>query len=94
MGICFVGKKKRFSEFLDEYIEPKSGEIVLKNGKKIGSHHGIHKFTIGKRINGTYLEERSHFGFFVSDINSETGDIVAVSEKENDCVMKIKRISV
>ncbi|CAL2040436.1 unnamed protein product [Caenorhabditis brenneri] len=77
MGICFIGKKKRFSEFLDEYIEPKPGRIVLKDGRIIGNHHGIHQFTIGKRINGKYLEERSHFGFFVSDINPENGDVVA-----------------
>ncbi|CAO4373967.1 unnamed protein product [Caenorhabditis nigoni] len=77
MGICFIGKKKRFSDFLDEYIEPKPGRIVLKDGQQIGKHHGIHQFTIGKRIHGKYLDERSHFGFFVSDIRSDTGDVVA-----------------
>lgn len=79
MGICFIGKKKRFSDFLDEYIEPKPGRILLKNGSEIGNHHGIHQFTIGKRINGKYLEARSHLGFFVSHIHSDTGDIIAVS---------------
>lgn len=77
MGICFIGKKKRFSDFLDEYIEPKPGRILLKNGSEIGNHHGIHQFTIGKRINGKYLEARSHLGFFVSHIHSDTGDIIA-----------------
>ncbi|CAI2350468.1 unnamed protein product [Caenorhabditis sp. 36 PRJEB53466] len=77
MGICFVGKRKRFAEFLDEYIEPKPGKIVLSNGKTVGNHKGVHHFTIGKRINGQYLEERSHLGYFVSRIDAENGDVVA-----------------
>uniref|UniRef100_A0A915DWY8 tRNA-5-taurinomethyluridine 2-sulfurtransferase n=1 Tax=Ditylenchus dipsaci TaxID=166011 RepID=A0A915DWY8_9BILA len=54
MGICFVGKKKLFSEFLDKYIEPVThGRFVdAESGETFEdlSHTGIHNFTIGKRI--------------------------------------------
>uniref|UniRef100_A0A8R1EU99 tRNA-specific 2-thiouridylase MnmA-like central domain-containing protein n=1 Tax=Caenorhabditis japonica TaxID=281687 RepID=A0A8R1EU99_CAEJA len=79
MGICFVGKKKRFAEFLDEYIEPKIGKIRRWNdGKIIGNHHGIHHFTIGKRISGKYLKAKTHLGFFVTGMDAESGDVFAV----------------
>ena len=35
--------------FIDKYLPRKEGEIVLKNGKVIGSHDGIQHFTIGQR---------------------------------------------
>lgn len=32
MGICFVGKRKRFSDFLADYIEPKPGPVLTISG--------------------------------------------------------------
>ena len=32
MGICFVGKRKKFSDFLTDYIEPKVGPVLVKYG--------------------------------------------------------------
>lgn len=50
MGICFVGKRN-FKEFMSEYISPKPGELVdFDTGKVIGSHDGIHMFTLGQKI--------------------------------------------
>ena len=46
--VCFVGKDYR--EFLEKAgITRKKGEILLKNGKKVGTHDGHHLFTIGQR---------------------------------------------
>ncbi|MCD6131325.1 MAG: tRNA 2-thiouridine(34) synthase MnmA [Candidatus Hydrothermae bacterium] len=46
--VCFVGKDYR--EFLEKAgITRKKGEILLKNGKKVGTHDGFHLFTIGQR---------------------------------------------
>jgi len=47
-GICFLGKV-RMADFLAEYIEDSPGEIVSNNGKVLGKHEGLHKFTIGQR---------------------------------------------
>ncbi|HET9698601.1 MAG TPA: aminomethyltransferase beta-barrel domain-containing protein, partial [Terriglobales bacterium] len=53
--ICFVpnGDYKRF---IDAYLEEQgealpdtSGELVTTSGEVVGTHHGIHHFTVGQR---------------------------------------------
>jgi len=47
-GICFVGKID-FVEFLKQYIPPKKGNIVDKEGNVLGQHEGAFYYTIGQR---------------------------------------------
>jgi tRNA-specific 2-thiouridylase len=54
--ICFVPDGK-YSEFIDRYLEhegrlselPEDGEIVTTGGNVVGTHSGIHRYTIGQR---------------------------------------------
>jgi tRNA-specific 2-thiouridylase len=54
--ICFVPDGK-YSEFIDRYLEhedrldeiPEGGAIVNTVGEVVGSHSGIHRYTIGQR---------------------------------------------
>ena len=54
--ICFVPDGK-YSEFIDRYLDhegrsdelPEGGEIVSMAGEVMGSHTGIHRYTIGQR---------------------------------------------
>lgn len=54
--ICFVPDGK-YSEFIDRYLEhegraaevPEGGEIVNTSGEVVGTHTGIHRYTIGQR---------------------------------------------
>jgi tRNA-specific 2-thiouridylase len=54
--ICFVPDGK-YSEFIDRYLDhekrsdelPAAGEIVTTSGETVGSHSGIHRYTIGQR---------------------------------------------
>lgn len=47
-GICFIGKRK-FSDFMSEYVDPMPGDFIdIDTGKTIGHHHGIHQYTIGQ----------------------------------------------
>ena len=49
MGICFVGKRRKFREFLDEYIETSRGAIVeMPSGEVVGHHKGVHYYTVGQ----------------------------------------------
>ena len=56
MEICFVPDGK-YSEFIDRYLEhegrtgetPAGGEIVNTAGEVVGSHAGIHRYTVGQR---------------------------------------------
>ncbi|XP_018800808.1 PREDICTED: mitochondrial tRNA-specific 2-thiouridylase 1 [Bactrocera latifrons] len=48
-GICFVGNRD-FKHFIKEYIQPRTGHFVdIDNGKIVGTHEGIHTWTIGQR---------------------------------------------
>lgn len=49
-GICFIGKRK-FQNFIDEYIEQKKGDFVdIETGKVVGKHNGIHQFVVGQCV--------------------------------------------
>ncbi len=49
--ICFV-QGRSYADFVEEYsgIEPnRSGDIVTEDGEIVGTHAGIHKYTVGQR---------------------------------------------
>ena len=73
MGICFIGKRK-FSNFIDKYIEPLKGDIINFNtGEIIGVHTGISKYTIGQRkgINIGGMRNSSDSPWYVIDKDAE-----------------------
>lgn len=40
MGICFIGRR-RFQEFIEEYIESKTGNFInVENNQVVGQHKG------------------------------------------------------
>ena len=47
-GICFLGDMN-ISRFLEHYIEDKPGDIVNSEGKVLGRHRGLHRYTTGQR---------------------------------------------
>ena len=47
-GICFLGKIK-INDFLAHYIPNRPGAIVTVEGRVLGEHQGLHRFTIGQR---------------------------------------------
>ena len=47
-GICFLGNVP-INRFLEHYIEDKPGHIVNCDGKVLGSHKGLHRYTLGQR---------------------------------------------
>lgn len=48
MGICFIGKTD-MRDFLRQRIPDAPGDIVTSNGTVVGTHPGVHHFTIGQR---------------------------------------------
>jgi tRNA-specific 2-thiouridylase len=53
-GLCFVGKRK-FGDFLGQYVEPRPGPLVsIIDGAVLGNHSGLERATIGQgaRIGG------------------------------------------
>ena len=50
MGICFVGKRRNFSDFLKDYVaDSKPGHFVDLQGNVVGHHKGFYAYTIGQR---------------------------------------------
>ena len=47
--LCLADHHGSMRAFLDAYLPPRPGEIVLQNGTVVGEHDGIEHFTIGQR---------------------------------------------
>lgn len=47
--LCLADHHGSMKAFLDAYLPPRAGEIVLADGTVLGSHDGIEHFTIGQR---------------------------------------------
>ncbi|KAJ2454202.1 hypothetical protein EV183_001687 [Coemansia sp. RSA 2336] len=54
MGICFVGERRKFDEFLAEYLPSTPGDILDPHGELVGRHQGMFSRTIGQnaRLSG------------------------------------------
>lgn len=53
MGLCFVGERgagaHAFARFLDGYVEGGAGDMITPDGTVVGTHCGLHTYTIGQR---------------------------------------------
>ena len=47
-GICFLGDMN-INNFLEYYIDDQPGEIVSVDGVVLGTHRGLHRYTMGQR---------------------------------------------
>ena len=47
-GICFVGERP-FRNFLSRYLPVRPGEIRDLDGNVVGTHQGVHLYTLGQR---------------------------------------------
>lgn len=47
--LCLIEAHGSMKNFLEKYIKPKPGEIVDLEGRVLGTHQGIHNYTIGQR---------------------------------------------
>lgn len=83
--ICFVPDGD-YSGFIDRYLEheeraaeiPAGGEIVNARGEKLGSHSGIHRYTVGQRRGLGIAHEKP---LYVVQIERARNQII-VGEKE------------
>lgn len=73
-GVCFIGHLD-MKEFLKEYIETHSGDVLDIDGKVIGKHDGAVLYTIGERhgftSNTKTTENQPHF-IISKDIEKNT----------------------
>lgn len=79
MEICFV-KNGDYADFIEKRGQtPPVGNFVDNDGKVLGQHGGIHKYTIGQRRGlGISLGKR----IFVSNINPENNTVTLSDDDE------------
>jgi len=88
--ICFVPDGK-YSEFIDRYLDhegragdmPGGGEIVNSAGAVLGSHTGIHRYTIGQRRGLGIAHEKP---LYVIQIERGRNQIIVGEENELEAV--------
>ncbi|GMF14529.1 unnamed protein product [Phytophthora fragariaefolia] len=73
VGICFIGKRK-FSDFIHQYIQRQEGYFYTVDGKKMHKHHGFTSYTVGQ---GARLQGMSAKWFVVGKHKSDHAVIVA-----------------
>jgi len=84
--ICFV-PDGNYAGFIDRYLEaedeldrlPGAGEIVDIDGRVVGQHEGIHRYTIGQRRGIGIAQSRP---LYVISINANTNRVVVGSDEE------------
>ncbi|MFH0987434.1 MAG: tRNA 2-thiouridine(34) synthase MnmA [Patescibacteria group bacterium] len=97
-NICFL-KGRKLSEFLKERLGEKEGPILDERGSKIGTHQGLHLFTVGQRA-GLGIGARSPFQapLYVLGYQKEKNVVIVGREKslfkKETRVQKINWVSI
>ncbi len=73
MEICFIPDKDYGAYIEKRGIVPPAGNFVDENGRVLGRHKGIHRYTIGQRRG---LNIAAGKRIFVSEIRPETNEVV------------------
>jgi len=74
-GICFIGNIK-MSDFLRNYVPDNPGEIVDLSGKVLGSHRGLHLYTLGQRKGHGVASPREGMAYVVVGKNAEQNQLI------------------
>ena len=80
LDICFIPTKDYKKYLIDNnYVKPKTGNIVLSDGKVLGKHSGIFNYTIGQRkgLGVSYSEP-----LFVLGFDFKKNNLIVGTEKE------------
>ena len=87
-GICFIGER-RFREFLKNYLPMKRGDIVDREGKKVGEHEGVIYYTLGQRrgLNIGGKKDGTGERWFVLDKDVKNNKLI-VSQGEGEELFK------
>ncbi|KAF9167480.1 hypothetical protein DFQ26_004433 [Actinomortierella ambigua] len=81
MGICFVGQRRRFGDFLKEYLKPTPGLVRVGglDGQIIGQHQGLFQYTVGQASGVTY----GHYKWVVLRSDIPTNTLIVVEGTQN-----------
>jgi tRNA-uridine 2-sulfurtransferase len=92
-GICFLGKVK-VPEFLSNFIEDNPGEIVTTQGKVVGSHQGLHRYTLGQRRGIGVPSNMDNENFVVTGKDESTNRLIVAFESPDEPTLWGRRYEV
>lgn len=79
-GICFLGDMN-ISRFLEYYIEDKPGDIVNSEGKVLGQHRGLHRYTTGQRRGIGVPSNTDNEAYVVTRLDMERNELVVAFDR-------------
>ena len=74
-GICFIGEVK-MSDFLRHHVPDQPGDIVTVDGRKVGTHRGLHLYTLGQRKGIGVPSNTENKAFVVVEKRGATRELV------------------
>ncbi|MEK7180377.1 MAG: tRNA 2-thiouridine(34) synthase MnmA, partial [Patescibacteria group bacterium] len=89
-GLCFLGKID-FRDFLKMYLPEKVGNVVNLSEEIIGTHEGVHFYTIGQRHGFTITKKSTEDKPFYVVSKDIAKNILTVANKEE---IKFKEVQV
>ena len=86
-GICFIGERP-FAEFLAAYLPEQPGPIETADGRRLGTHRGLHFYTLGQRGGLEIGGVRGGSGdpWYVAHKHTERNALIVVAARERDTV--------
>lgn len=81
-GICFLGDMN-ISRFLEHYIEDKPGDIVNPEGKVLGRHRGLHRYTTGQRRGIGVPSNTDNEFYVVTGLDMERNELIVAFDHPN-----------
>ncbi|MGA0845230.1 MAG: tRNA 2-thiouridine(34) synthase MnmA [Luteolibacter sp.] len=88
-GICFLGQVK-MSDFLSHYIPDQPGEIVNTQGDVLGTHRGLHFYTIGQRKGHGIASPREGMAYVVVGKDSAKNHLILGWDQPGEGSLYIK----
>ena len=82
-GICFLGKVK-IGEFLSNFLDDQPGEIVTTEGRVVGRHKGLHRYTLGQRRGIGVPSNTDNENFVVTGKNEGANQLIVAFDHENE----------
>ena len=81
-GICFLGKVK-VADFLEKFLEDRPGDIVTTDGRVVGKHRGLHRYTLGQRKGIGVPSNEDNENFVVSGKEFEANRLIVAFDGPN-----------
>lgn len=79
-GICFLGDMN-ISRFLEHYIDDKPGDIVNSDGRVLGQHRGLHRYTTGQRRGIGVPSNTDNEAYVVTRLDMDRNELVVAFDR-------------